>query len=227
MIRELIHNLFPDYYRDKDTYKNSDGRGLFERFMDTFSTDIDEEILPKIESLVPNIVNYDGDYWRELTEGFGNEYYLINDDLTIKLAKTWIRLMHHKGTRVGLDILLKEILWVDYELVDVTDYILFHYDSNDSYDTGGHHYDSDCSKFLMYRINLTVTIYPPTQVTPQWVQDQTIVSNNLILSPYIAQLVKLINALQPVNAVLDSLYFNGVQQPITGGFNIGFNQSFN
>lgn len=46
----IFKNLFPIYYKEQDTYKDSDGKGILERFIDVCSDYLDIEIQPDIDN---------------------------------------------------------------------------------------------------------------------------------------------------------------------------------
>lgn len=42
---------FPYYYKENDTYKDSNGKGLLERFLEIFCNEVDEEVSPYLDNL--------------------------------------------------------------------------------------------------------------------------------------------------------------------------------
>ena len=54
----VFRNLFPYYYRENDTYKDSSGKGILERFIEVCSEYFDKEIMPDIDNLM-DIIDVD------------------------------------------------------------------------------------------------------------------------------------------------------------------------
>jgi len=54
--KDWIFTRFPYFYSQLDTYKDSNGKGLFERYMSVFGDELDQEIVPKIEEVL-NLVD--------------------------------------------------------------------------------------------------------------------------------------------------------------------------
>lgn len=52
-IKEFIWDLFPHFYKEFDTYKDGEGKGLLERFIKIFGEEVDDEVL--------NILDEDSD----------------------------------------------------------------------------------------------------------------------------------------------------------------------
>lgn len=61
----VFRNLFPDYYRDYDTYKNpeKENKGILERFVEVCSGYFDTDVVPEIDTILNNI---DVDLCKEL-----------------------------------------------------------------------------------------------------------------------------------------------------------------
>ena len=51
----VFSNLFPYYYKDYDTYKDANGKGILERFVEVCSEYFDNEVVPEIDNILDNI----------------------------------------------------------------------------------------------------------------------------------------------------------------------------
>ena len=49
-LRNLINQL-PFYFKEADTYKNSNGEGLLERYLQIFGKYLEDDLKPSIESM--------------------------------------------------------------------------------------------------------------------------------------------------------------------------------
>lgn len=54
----VFRNLFPYYYRENDTYKDSSGKGILERFIEVCAEYFDNQIMPDIDNLM-DIIDVD------------------------------------------------------------------------------------------------------------------------------------------------------------------------
>lgn len=54
----VFRNLFPYYYRDYDTYKDQEGKGILERFIEICSEYLDNNIVPDIDNIL-DIIDID------------------------------------------------------------------------------------------------------------------------------------------------------------------------
>ena len=48
----IFSNLFDHYYKSNDTYQDSEGKGIFERFIDVCSGYFDTEVMPDIDNFM-------------------------------------------------------------------------------------------------------------------------------------------------------------------------------
>lgn len=48
----VFPNLFPAYYKDYDTYKDKNGKGILERFIEVCSNYLDTDIIPDIDNFM-------------------------------------------------------------------------------------------------------------------------------------------------------------------------------
>lgn len=76
----VFPNLFPAYYKDYDTYKDKDGKGILERFIEVCSSYLDTDIIPDIDNfmnildveITPDIfLNYFWEYFDYIPYAYG------------------------------------------------------------------------------------------------------------------------------------------------------------
>lgn len=76
----VFQNLFPSYYKEYDTYKGSDGKGILERFIEVCSSYLDNDIMPDIDNFMdildidktPDIfLNYFWEYFDYIPYAYG------------------------------------------------------------------------------------------------------------------------------------------------------------
>lgn len=79
----IFEYLFPRYYKDADTYKNLEGKGILERFIEVCSEYLDTDIVPDIDNLLDNIdpdtasdlfLNYIWEYLGKIPYAYGVIY---------------------------------------------------------------------------------------------------------------------------------------------------------
>lgn len=117
----IFYNLFPYYYRENDTYKDSRGKGILERFIEVCAEYFDNEIMPDIDNMMdiididktsPEFLNYIWQYFDYIPYAYGavigNNYTstsILNDINqfpkadTRKILKYAISLFKIRGTR--------------------------------------------------------------------------------------------------------------------------------
>ena len=76
----VFPNLFPAYYKDYDTYKDKNGKGILERFIEVCSNYLDTDIIPDIDNFMdildvdvtPDIfLNYFWEYFDFIPYAYG------------------------------------------------------------------------------------------------------------------------------------------------------------
>lgn len=76
----ILKNYFPQYFKDEDTYKDEQGRGILERFLDVCGEYFDNDVVSPIENLSKQIdidqadtlfLNYWWEYFGELPLAWG------------------------------------------------------------------------------------------------------------------------------------------------------------
>lgn len=82
----IFKNLFPFYYQENDSYKDKDGKGILERFIEVCAEYFDNQIMPDIDNIMdildidktPNIfLNYIWQYFDYIPYAYG---VLVNNE---------------------------------------------------------------------------------------------------------------------------------------------------
>ena len=74
----LFPNIFTQYHKDYDTYKDAQGKGILERFVEICGEYFDNEVVPEIDNIVDSLIDYDKNsaiYINYLWEMFGSFPY--------------------------------------------------------------------------------------------------------------------------------------------------------
>ncbi len=54
-LAEFIWDKFPDYFSEHDTNKDVDGKGSFQRYLSIFGLELDDQVIPGLESFIDNM----------------------------------------------------------------------------------------------------------------------------------------------------------------------------
>ena len=203
----ILHDL-PDYFYDKDTYKHSNGKGLFERYLVLFGEYIDTDIYEPINNYL-NIIDAsicEGKFLNHLSDVLGNPPDVFKNEQQYRNLLSYIVSVYKiKGTIdayelffniLGFDIVLTE------EVPNVAD---SSYDYLNEYD-GETQYDIDsCIPCSYYDIRFSYIDNP----------GELLDLNTLKL------LRQAVNFNQPINAKLKALTYILV---LTDSMNISINE---
>lgn len=159
---KFFPNKLPYYFIKNDTYKDLDGKGLLERFLTIFGTEVDLEIIPQIECYL-NIIDTSichEKYLIHLSDVMGNPPDIFLDQVLYrKLLRYIVSVYKIKGTiaayelffsLLGFGVVITELPVTNEESS---------YDNEGSYDTGNPDsiYDQTrCSPCSYY----TIDFYP-------------------------------------------------------------------
>ena len=78
--KENLFSFFPNYYKENDTYKDSEGKGILERFIEVCSEYFDTEVMPDIDNFLscidvdktsPVLLNYLWEYFGYIPYAYG------------------------------------------------------------------------------------------------------------------------------------------------------------
>lgn len=163
MITKLLDNFFGEYFKRVDTYKDSQGKGIFERYLEIFEGEIAGEIIPAMDNIlnVHEAMTTPKRFLLVISEKFGNPPNLLAATTNAQelfnrgILAHYVNLRKLKGTPLGIKMIFAYLGYV----VEVTEELEeeFTYDSVNvggfphTYDNG-HNYDSEIPDFGTYDV---------------------------------------------------------------------------
>lgn len=189
----FIFNLLPTYFKLKDSYKNNQGKGLLERYLEIYEDEIDEEILPLIHNYLNqvDISRASNQFLTELAYSLGTPPDIFGGtDEYRKMLLFAIRIYKIKGTAKAFELLFGLL---DINVVVEEDPVgARRYDEQWRYDQTDVEMRWDmgkCEPCSCYHLHLT---------------------GSIILTPTILSYIKTIIIFnEPINATLCSIDYNG------------------
>lgn len=170
----FIWDKLPEYFHEKDTYKDGDGKGLLQRYLTVIEDEFTEEIIPSIECYI-NIIDInitEDKFINLLSIALGRPPDIFNDlDNYRKLLKYIVSVYKIKGTKASYELFFK-LLGFDIVLTEIPPLEGgFRYDTWGEYDTGDKEviYDIDpCPACSFYTIEFTPSPNSDiTEITPE------------------------------------------------------------
>jgi hypothetical protein len=104
----------PSFFKRNDTYKDSSGKGLLERYLEIFGEELDAEVVPLIENYIKNVNPEEviPKYLTHLAYTVGNPPDLLGDpNKYAKLLKHILTYYKVKGTKKGYEIFFALLGW--------------------------------------------------------------------------------------------------------------------
>jgi len=154
-VKEIIYSFFGNYFNEKDSNKDSNGKGTLERYNEIVGEDIDDVIIQHIEDMVKD--NLDPQEMlsqflslRESSLGIDLTYFSTEKwrRKTIKYFPKWVRM---KGTREGLDLMFG-ILGITVNSVTLSTSTFSFDDTN--FDNPDRVFDMNCNNCVEYELAL-------------------------------------------------------------------------
>ena len=93
----IFQNLFPYWYQENDSYKNHEGKGILQRFIEVCAEYFDNEVLPGIDNMMDNIdldktstifLNYIWQYFDYIPYAYG--VLVNNSPYTTDNINSWL-----------------------------------------------------------------------------------------------------------------------------------------
>jgi hypothetical protein len=191
--KNFLFNQFSDYFHREDTYKNSEGEGLLQRYTQIFGDELDEQIIPSIEDFYKNldVLNCDEQTLKYLSDFLGTPPDLfLNTDIYRKILSNIISIYKIKGTVQSYEIFFK-LMGFNIIIEDEEFRSFNRYDTNLRYDSGLV-YDAGCKKCYQYSITFSSIDNPLEPINQATLQ----------------KLSNVVKFVEPINAKLKSLgYF--------------------
>lgn len=192
LLKPKIFKLYGPEEKNNDTYKDIDGKGIFERYNESLAEDFDEEILILINNLVGNTMDpftVQQKFIAYLEEMLGVNFSISD---TIARRRKFLSIINHiydiKSTIPAYQIMLK---WLGFDTVDIIEYDNAHgFDSPFTFDDKRRRFDNKCGKACgQYSIQLTGTVANTPDI--------------------VSKVFKIIEFNEPIDAELRSVTFNG------------------
>jgi hypothetical protein len=193
MITELVQEIIPDYIRDNDSYRDNDGKGFVERYLEIFGQELDEEYYAMIEEDVFtdlfNPLEMDAKFLDYVAYALGDIPTLTFTEASYRRLLTYlVSIWKIKGTKRSFIAILLPLRAVVTEIEEIVP-LSYTYDAGHTYDQPGILYDKNCPQCSQYNITIT-SILPLT-------------------ADYYNKILDAIALVEPINAQINEFTFNG------------------
>lgn len=208
----LESKIFSYFHVDalNDPNKDVDNKGTLQRYMESIGNDFDVEMLPKIESLLDNVIlpTYcQSEYVPLLESTKGNDLFLSSDETTRRaIQRQILRYYEIKGTIYAYNLMFNLIGLTAIITEAFTD---GGFDSPTTFDEDLRTFDSHCTTCFRYSIDLARMVGGGELSTEELQAVDSIVFFN-----------------EPINAHLTAINFDGTPVNITGDFNNDYNSDY-
>jgi len=211
LLKEKIFPFFGVDAKRRDTFKDINGKGISERYQEALGDGYDDEVSDLVDNLLDNILV---PKTMKATHIHLMEWMLggiVRVNGTTAMRRKIIGFAHTiyniKGTAKSYEVLLRLLGFATVTIEELVEVGTF--DSDTTFDDEFRTFDSDpgcgCAK---YNVLLTGGVS---------------VSDEMIIAIY-----RIINFLEPINATLGHVYYNGSEiSPVTGIFDDTFDDTFN
>ena len=157
LLKDIIYGFFGHRDKRNDTFKNANGKGIQQRFVELIAEDYDSEIHPKIRDIIANTIDPFTvlDQFIPLLEQMVGEPVKLNDTLATrrKMLTFALRFYSIKGTRRSYDLLFRIL---GYDTITITE----HFENTGfdnptlTLDDPGRVFDQGCPPCTEYSIDL-------------------------------------------------------------------------
>lgn len=212
LLENRIFAYFGIYAKRADTNKDGDDKGTLERFNELMGKDIDDNLMPLLVNLTKNLYEP-----KHMIEGYipflesmlgfelGKTLYMgTSADIRRKILPHITKYYNLKGTKRGYELLLG-MLGLTITLTEV--FGVFGFDSEIGFDDTFRRFDSACPACSDYTLELE--------------------GEPAMTSSLIAAIKSVITFLEPINARLREVTYNG--DPVTAllpDYNADYNDDF-
>lgn len=172
-LKTFLFSLFPEYYQEKDTYKDSNNQGLLERYLESLGEELDNTTIPALQNFQDlfTVTNTPNNLLPFLGSTLGFPPNLNNDILVYKkVLKYAVAIYKIKGTPASYNLLFNLLnLSCNLTLLPSPNYNL--HDNEVLCDTPGTIYDTVCNPCKEYNLtywnNLDNPAIPSIYSIPQ------------------------------------------------------------
>jgi len=192
---------FPNYFYFQDTYKDINGKGLWQRYVEIFGKELDENFRPFVESLtelvtprtIPaSLVTYLSDNLGSPPDIFSDTDADFSNPKYRSLLSYITKIYQIKGTVRSYELLF-EFLGYGVRIIEQFDESIA-YDNGDLYDVPLNKYDNECPGCISY-----ILVYYP--ITENVLNSTPIVIGELELN----KIRRVIDFIEPIDTKLKQL----------------------
>lgn len=147
LIRDLIQGELTDYILEEDSFKDGNGRGFIERYLEIFGEELDTNSVVKIEELDTKLIDLeltDVEYLPYFEAAYGNiTRFDENERIRRNILKYLIYIWSIVGTKKAIRAILASI---GFKVDTITElpFVEIRYDSGARYDEDTTRYDEFC-----------------------------------------------------------------------------------
>lgn len=202
-----MFDKLPTYFRRNDSYKDTFGRGLLERYLEIFGDELDEDIIPELEAIL-DIVDAQiapSRFLTHLSDTLGNPPDLfINEPQYRNILSFILDFYKLKGTKQGYEFFFG--LFGFNIVITELPYNEAYYDDGNLYDTpnaeNDYLYDNQCPTCTCYTIEFINRTDSMGNISPIGPNDLTnIIAAIEFTEPINAILCGLIQIIEPLDIV--------------------------
>lgn len=194
-VKDKIFGYFGRFYKRADTNKDTNDKGTLERYHEALATDLDNNIVFKINDLVDDVLipsTVLEEFLPYLENNWGGSVDLNNDlELKRKVLKFIVPIYQVRGSKRSYEILLKLLGFHTVNIVELEP--LGGFDSPTTFDSEDRTFDSACPPCSKYEIELTGSITVDMDV--------------------ISSIYNVVEFCEPLNAILSKISYNGEELP--------------
>lgn len=154
LFKDTLIEFFGFWKRD-DSYKNAGGKGLMERFNEVVGEDLDDELSPLIDNLIPNSLIPDTCFSQLLTyleQNVGSDLFLGSATSRRRQARRMIhRYYGIRGTITAYELMFD---LMGYTIGITEDFTAYGFDRGIKFDHPVRRFDMGCPSCTSYRIDV-------------------------------------------------------------------------
>lgn len=151
-----IFNQLPTYFKKFDTYKDLNGRGLLERFLEALGLELDQELIPPLENYldITDTSTAPSEHIVHISYTLGRPPNFFTSEAEYRKFLSFILSLYKiKGTLKSYQALLA---YFNYQVNLITEFPpCVTYDTEFTYDEDGTAYDTCCEPCVKYKLILS------------------------------------------------------------------------
>lgn len=190
--KNYLFNALPDYFHEQDTYKNSQGQGLLQRFTQVIGLELDRKIVPKINCYLEIIDSTicEERFLHHISDTLGNPPDVFQDPAIYRNLLSYIVSVYKiKGTTKAYELFFS-ILGFGVDIIEYPPA-----DGETNYDQGGNYNTGNELSIYDHDICLDCKLYS--------IEFYPLEGNSMVVTPaVISKLQAAIEFNEPINAKL-------------------------